>query len=79
MKREVYKKHSRSTLTDVMVGSVLLLLASPSYAEDSRQSRIENSGELKVCVWPEYFAISYRNNKNGSHPGTGYRYGPGIV
>lgn len=27
--------------------------------------RIQASGELKVCMWPEYFGISYRNPRTG--------------
>jgi ABC-type amino acid transport substrate-binding protein len=30
----------------------------------SREARIRQSGELRVCIWPDYFAISYRNPRN---------------
>lgn len=27
----------------------------------SREAKIRQSGTLRVCIWPDYFAISYRN------------------
>lgn len=36
---------------------------------ESRLDMITQSGELKVCIWPEYFAISYRNQKNNQLQG----------
>lgn len=35
----------------------------PALAEEapSREARIRQSGALRVCIWPDYFAISYRN------------------
>ena len=69
MNSEVYKNHSTTTLTDVMVGLVFLLFCTAIQAADSRETEIQRSGELRVCVWPEYFAISYRNSKNGQIQG----------
>lgn len=30
-----------------------------------RAGEIRRSGELRVCIWPSYFAISYRNPRSG--------------
>jgi len=38
-------------------------------AADNRLEVIRQSGELKICIWPEYFAISYRNQKNNQLQG----------
>ncbi len=35
----------------------------------SRLDRINQSGEIKVCIWPDYFAISYRNPRTGELEG----------
>ena len=32
-------------------------------------SEIKSSGEIKVCIWPEYFGISYQNPKTRSLQG----------
>lgn len=32
-------------------------------------SEIQKNGELKVCIWPEYFSISYQNPKTRSLQG----------
>lgn len=29
-----------------------------------RIAMIRGRGELAVCIWPEYFAITYRNPRN---------------
>ncbi|GAA5174170.1 transporter substrate-binding domain-containing protein [Niveibacterium umoris] len=31
----------------------------------SRLARIAASGALRVCIWPEYYGVSYRNPKSG--------------
>ena len=48
------------------VAAIALLLAAaaaPALAQDapSREARIRQAGALRVCIWPDYFAISYRN------------------
>ena len=35
----------------------------------SRLEAIRARGELKVCIWPDYFAISYRNPRNSELEG----------
>ncbi len=41
--------------------------AAPARAE--RLPVIRARGEVRVCMWPEYFAISYRNPRNGELEG----------
>lgn len=44
--------------------SVLLLLgAAPLHAQESTLDRIQAAKSLRVCVWPDYFGISYRDPK----------------
>lgn len=51
---------------------ILLLLGfgAPSMTEaaeatENRLARIEASEELRVCIWPDYFSITYRNPRTG--------------
>ncbi len=38
-------------------------------AAPDRLQRVLNAGELRVCVWPEYYGITYRNPKTGQLSG----------
>lgn len=40
-----------------------LLLALPLAAGAARLDTIQTSRELRVCIWPDYYGISYRNPK----------------
>lgn len=46
-----------------------LLLSAPAQAESLREQTIRASGKLKVCIWPDYFSISYKNKKTGELEG----------
>lgn len=35
----------------------------------SRQARIVSASELKVCIWPEYYGVSFQNLKTGAVTG----------
>lgn len=39
---------------------ILICLGTPVQAE-TRAQQIQDSGEVRVCIWPDYFTISYRN------------------
>ncbi|WP_417221899.1 substrate-binding periplasmic protein [Amphritea sp.] len=39
----------------------LMMMSSTASIASERAQRIMASGEIKVCIWPDYFAISYRN------------------
>lgn len=50
-----------ASLLGTLLISATLQAAEP--ADGSHLQRIEASGELRVCVWPDYYGISYRNPK----------------
>jgi cyclohexadienyl dehydratase len=50
----------RSTVACAML---LPLFASQASAQTSRLDRVTASKELRVCIWPDYYGISYRNPK----------------
>lgn len=43
--------------------------AAASLTEEGQLPKIRARGELLVCIWPEYFAVSYRNPRNGEMEG----------
>lgn len=43
-----------------LLACVMSMFSMPTLASE-RSERIIASGEIKVCIWPDYFAISYRN------------------
>lgn len=45
------------------------LLPAVSTASDNRLERIQSSAALRVCVWPDYYGISWRNPKTGELSG----------
>ena len=42
---------------------------STSLALSEREKSIKDSGQLRVCIWPDYFSISYKNIKTGNLEG----------
>jgi ABC-type amino acid transport substrate-binding protein len=34
-----------------------------AFAEPTRLERVLNNKELRACIWPEYYSITYRNPK----------------
>lgn len=38
-------------------------------AASDRAQKIKQSGKLQVCIWPDYFSISYKNKKTGQLEG----------
>lgn len=49
-------------------GVVSGVTADPAAAA-MRLDRVQASGTLRVCIWPEYYAISYRNLRTGELQG----------
>ncbi|MDO6593238.1 ABC transporter substrate-binding protein [Neptuniibacter sp. 1_MG-2023] len=41
------------------------MLINQSAASSLRGEKVRELGELKVCYWPDYFAISYKNPRTG--------------
>ncbi|MBB4266257.1 ABC transporter substrate-binding protein [Roseospira visakhapatnamensis] len=46
-----------------LCGLAAPLASPPAHADDNddRLARIEARGTLRVCIWPDYYAITYRN------------------
>jgi ABC-type amino acid transport substrate-binding protein len=40
-----------------------LLLTTPAIAAGSHLDRVAAAGEVRVCIWPDYYGITYRNPK----------------
>jgi cyclohexadienyl dehydratase len=40
-----------------------------SDAAENRLERVTRAGEIRVCIWPEYYSISYRNTRTGNLEG----------
>jgi len=60
-------RHGFISLSVVLAGAVLF---SPAHASESaRIERIQASQTLRVCVWPDYYGISYRNPKTQQFSG----------
>lgn len=46
-----------------------LMASQTALASSEREALIKNTGELRVCIWPEYFSISYKNVKTNKLEG----------
>lgn len=38
-------------------------------ASESLEAQIKERGQISVCIWPDYYAISFRNSRNGQLTG----------
>jgi ABC-type amino acid transport substrate-binding protein len=47
----------------------LLLAAGNAQAAPSVAQRVQTSGELRVCIWPDYYGITLRNPRTGQLSG----------
>lgn len=43
--------------------------ATPALAQQDRETIIRERGHIDVCVWPDYYAISFRNPRNNELTG----------
>ncbi|MBF0249569.1 MAG: amino acid ABC transporter substrate-binding protein [Alphaproteobacteria bacterium] len=48
---------------------VAITLSAPSVQAADRLATIQSGGVLRVCIWPDYFAISYRNPRTSELEG----------
>jgi len=63
---------TRSRVLIPVITSLLFIphvQASSATEATPRLDKIKQRGELRVCIWPEYFSISYKNQKNGELQG----------
>lgn len=51
------------------LSACLASVAGMAIAAQPRLETIRERGELRVCIWPEYFTISFRNPRNGELEG----------
>lgn len=42
----------------------LALASGLAFAAPDRLQRVRDAGELRVCIWPEYYSVTYRNAKS---------------
>lgn len=64
-------RHGRFVAAALMMVAAVLLVAAPAEAQqrESHLDRVVKSRKLRVCIWPEYYAISYKNPKTGQLEG----------
>lgn len=57
----------KNSFLALMLSGCMLMSGLPAQAADegAALARITASGSLRVCIWPDYFGISYRNPKSG--------------
>ena len=57
----------------LLIGIALLFtclaFSSHALALSEREQKIKSTGKLQVCIWPDYFSISYKNQKTGQLEG----------
>jgi ABC-type amino acid transport substrate-binding protein len=46
-----------------------VLFTTTSAVADERESLIHKKGQLDVCIWPDYFSVSYYNNRSNQLEG----------
>ena len=46
-----------------LFAALLVMLSTQGYADERRLGRILAAKQLRVCVWPDYYGISFRNPK----------------
>lgn len=46
-----------------------MLAAQPAPSHTTRLAEIQSRGTLRVCIWPDYYSISFRNPRNGKLEG----------
>jgi cyclohexadienyl dehydratase len=52
-----------------LLGLLAALSASPVSAAPTASQRVQDSGALRVCIWPDYYGISLRNPRTGQLSG----------
>jgi ABC-type amino acid transport substrate-binding protein len=53
----------------LFAAALVLASAARPAAADGRLDRIRAEGTLRVCIWPEYYGVTYRNPRNGELTG----------
>ncbi|MEI6201446.1 MAG: ABC transporter substrate-binding protein [Enhydrobacter sp.] len=64
-------RETNSCLAAFRIATLLLVILSSAglparaQAESPREQAIRSAGKIQVCIWPGYFAISYRDPRTG--------------
>ncbi|PXF29269.1 hypothetical protein WH50_21590 [Pokkaliibacter plantistimulans] len=62
--------HSKQLCTLLLSSALGLAATLPAFSmADNRQNDILNRHELRTCIWPQYYSISYSNPKTGELEG----------
>lgn len=59
------KKTKQLSFSLVFLLLLSLVFQNSALAMSEREKKIKEAGKLQVCIWPDYFSISYRNIKTG--------------
>lgn len=62
-----YMKYTLLSLIFLLTSA--LAFSHHAFARSDREQSIKDSGKLQVCIWPDYFSISYKNKKTGQLEG----------
>lgn len=55
----------RMSLAALLASALPLATAAPAEADSPTLHRIRERGELRVCIWPDYYGVTYRNPNTG--------------
>lgn len=75
MRQQVRVSGRNQNSTHILVGFMLILtilstlFSTNVMALSDREESIQKAGKLRVCIWPDYFSISYKNKKTGQLEG----------
>ncbi len=61
------RKHLR--LSSIFILLIGFIFQPNTFAMSDREQSIKASGKLQVCIWSDYFSISYKNKKTGQLEG----------
>ena len=64
------KKHIKNLRLNFTLLCLWAIMCTQSaFAFSDREKSIRDSGILRVCIWPDYYSISYKNHKTGQLEG----------
>jgi ABC-type amino acid transport substrate-binding protein len=61
--------HRAFWMASVMLATVARAAPASLPAGPSHLDRVKAAGELRVCIWPDYYSITFRNPKSGELSG----------
>lgn len=67
--RAIFLKRALKSMSLAAATLALPLAGSAAPAAEGRLPAIQSRNEVRVCIWPGYYAISFRNPRNGELQG----------